>query len=43
MTTSFFTLEQMDAVYKVEQDWLFEKLLGKPARMSQRLKLCTII
>jgi len=29
MTTSFFTLEQMVAVYKVEQDWLFEKLLGK--------------
>jgi len=29
MTTSFFILEQMDAVYKVEQDWLFEKLPGK--------------
>ncbi len=29
MTTSFFTLEQMDAFYNVEQDWLFEKLLGK--------------
>ncbi len=29
MNTSFFTLEQMDEVYKVEQDWLFEKLLGK--------------
>ncbi len=29
MTTSFPTLQQMDTVYKVEQDWLFEKLLGK--------------
>jgi hypothetical protein len=29
MTTSFLTLEKMDVVYKVEQDWLFEKLLGK--------------
>ena len=29
MTTSFFTLKQMDTVYKVQQDWLFEKLLGK--------------
>jgi hypothetical protein len=29
MTTSYFTLEQMDSIYKVERDWLFEKLLGK--------------
>ncbi|MEN8229620.1 MAG: hypothetical protein ABFS38_15780 [Bacteroidota bacterium] len=29
MTTPFFSLEQMAAVYKVEQDWLFEKLLVK--------------
>ena len=29
MTTTFFSLEQMAAVYKVKQDWLFEKLLGK--------------
>ena len=29
MTTPFFSLEQMSSVYKVEQDWLFEKLLGK--------------
>ena len=29
MTTSFITLEQMDVLYKIEQDWLFEKLLGK--------------
>jgi hypothetical protein len=29
MNASFLTLEQMDAVYKVEQDWLFERLLEK--------------
>ena len=29
MSTPFFSLEQMAAVYKVEQDWLFEKLLEK--------------
>jgi hypothetical protein len=29
MITPFLPLEQMDKVYKVEQDWLFEKLLGK--------------
>ena len=29
MTTSFLSLEQMSAVYKTEQDWLFEKLLQK--------------
>jgi hypothetical protein len=29
MTTSLITLQQMDTMYKVEQDWLFEKLLGK--------------
>lgn len=27
MTTPFLTLERMDAVYKVEHDWLFEKLI----------------
>jgi hypothetical protein len=29
MNTSFLTLEQMDAIYQVEQGWLFEKLLRK--------------
>ena len=29
MTTPFLSLEQLDAAYKIEQDWLFEKLLGK--------------
>lgn len=29
MTTPFLALEQMAAAYKIEQDWLFEKLLGK--------------
>ena len=29
MTTPFFFLEQLDTEYKIEQDWLFEKLLGK--------------
>ena len=29
MTTPFLSLEQMATVYKVEQDWLFEKLLEK--------------
>ena len=29
MTTTFLSLEQMDTVYKIEQDWLFEKLLDK--------------
>ena len=29
MTTPFLSFEQMDAVCKIEQDWLFEKLLGK--------------
>jgi hypothetical protein len=29
MTTPFFSLEQIADVYKVEQDWLFEKLLAK--------------
>jgi len=29
MTTPFFSLEQLDAVFRIEHDWLFEKLLGK--------------
>ena len=29
MTTPLFNLHQMAEVYNVEQDWLFEKLLGK--------------
>ena len=29
MTNPFLSLEQMSAVYKTEQDWLFEKLLRK--------------
>ena len=29
MTTPFLSLEQMATVYKIEQDWLFEKLLEK--------------
>jgi hypothetical protein len=29
MTSPIFSLEQLDAVYKIEQDWLFEKLLEK--------------
>ncbi len=29
MTTTFLSLEQLTATYKTEQDWLFEKLLGK--------------
>jgi hypothetical protein len=29
MNTGFFSLEQMAAIYEVEQDWLFEKFLGK--------------
>ena len=29
MTTPIFSLKQLDAVYKIERDWLFEKLLGK--------------
>ena len=29
MTTPFLSLEQMVAVCEIEQDWLFEKLLGK--------------
>jgi hypothetical protein len=29
MTTTFLSLEQMASGYKIEQDWLFEKLLGK--------------
>ena len=29
MTTPFLSLEQMATVYKVEKDWLFEKLLEK--------------
>lgn len=29
MTIPFLSLEQMSAVYKTEQDWLFEKLLWK--------------
>ena len=29
MTTTFLSLEQLTEVYKIEQDWLFEKLLGK--------------
>ena len=29
MTTTFLSLEKMASVYKIEQDWLFEKLLGK--------------
>ena len=29
MTTPFLSLEQMATVYKIEQDWLFEKLMEK--------------
>ena len=29
MTTPVFSLKQLDAVYKIERDWLFEKILGK--------------
>jgi hypothetical protein len=29
MTTPFYSLEQLDAMFRIEQDWLFEKLLGK--------------
>jgi len=29
MTNLIFSFGQLDAVYKIEQDWLFEKLLGK--------------
>ncbi|MCK5068139.1 MAG: hypothetical protein KAR16_11890 [Bacteroidales bacterium] len=29
MTTTFLSLEQLTDVYKIEQDWLFEKLLEK--------------
>jgi len=29
MTTSIFSLDQLDAGYKIEQDWLFEKFLEK--------------
>jgi hypothetical protein len=29
MTTTFLSLEQLTEVYKIEQDWLFEKLLEK--------------
>ena len=29
MTTPFYSLEQLDAMHKIEQDWLFEKLLDK--------------
>ena len=27
MTIPVFTLEQLDAVYKIDKDWLFDKLL----------------
>jgi len=29
MNTPLYSLEQLDTMYKIEQDWLFEKLLGK--------------
>lgn len=29
MTTPFFSLGQLDSVYRIERDWLFEKHLGK--------------
>ncbi|MEN8228958.1 MAG: hypothetical protein ABFS38_12450 [Bacteroidota bacterium] len=29
MSTTFLSFEQLNEVYKVEQDWLFEKLLVK--------------
>ncbi|MEN8229874.1 MAG: hypothetical protein ABFS38_17060 [Bacteroidota bacterium] len=29
MSTTFLSFEQLNEVYKIEQDWLFEKLLGK--------------
>ena len=29
MTTTFLSLDQMSSLYKIEQDWLFEKLLAK--------------
>jgi len=29
MTIPFYSFEQLDAMYKIEQDWLFEKLLRK--------------
>ena len=29
MITSFFVLEKLDAWCKIEQEWLFEELMGK--------------
>ena len=29
MTTTFLSLDQMSSLYKIEMDWLFEKLLAK--------------
>ena len=36
MTTPIFSLKQLDAVYKIERDWLFEKLLAWHALIRTR-------